>query len=104
MGGAVFIQTADPTFDAEGRIRGIVGQSHRRQLSVVVSAPLVGDEVAFRVSGAIYRSLAANKMTCPVIGVSNLNPDHSWTGRAKVLLQPHAVPRLRVLTPYVLVH
>src|SRR5690348_8195670 len=78
IGGAIFIHTADPTFDAEGRIRGIIGQSHRRQLSAVVSAPLVGDEVAFRVSGDIYRSLAANQLSGPVIGVRNINPDRYW--------------------------
>lgn len=104
IGGAIFIHTADPTFNPEGRIRGIVGQSQRRQLSAVVSAPLVGDEVAFRVSGDIYRSVAANKMSGPVVGVSDINPDRYWTGRAKLLIEPHALPGLRVLTTYVHVH
>ena len=104
IGGAIFIHTADPTFEPEARVRGIVGQYHRRQLSAVVSAPLAGDELAFRVSGDVYRSVAANKMSGPVVGVRDINPDRYWTARAKLLAEPHALPGLRVLTTYVHVH
>jgi outer membrane receptor protein involved in Fe transport len=104
IGGAIFIHTADPTFTPEGRIRAIIGQSRRRQLSAVVSTPLVGDELALRVSGDVYRSVAANKMSGPVVGVSDINRDRYWTGRAKLLAQPHGLPGLRVLATYTHVH
>src|SRR5205807_516392 len=37
IAGAIFIQTADPTFRFESRARAIGGESARRQLSAVVS-------------------------------------------------------------------
>jgi len=104
IGGAIFIHTADPTFKPEERVRGVVGQYHRRQLSAVVSAPIVGDEVALRVSGDVYRSVASNKMSGPVVGVHDINPDRYWTARAKLLAEPHALPGLKVLTTYVHLH
>jgi len=104
IGGAIFIHTADPTFKLEERVRAIVGQDHRRQLSAVVSAPIVGDEVALRLSGDVYRSVAANKMSGPVVGVDNINPDRYWTARAKLLAEPHALPGFKLLSTFVRVH
>jgi outer membrane receptor protein involved in Fe transport len=104
IGGAIFLHTADPTFTPEARIRAIVGQSHRRQISAAVATPLVDDEVALRVSGDVYRSLSSTHMTGPVVGVGNINPDRYWTGRAKLLAQPHGIPGLRVLTIFAHTH
>lgn len=104
IGGAIFIHTADPTFTPQGRIRAIVGQSRRRQASAVVSEPLIGDQLAFRLSGDVYRSVSSTKMSGPVAGVSDINPDRYWTGRAKLLAEPRAIPGLRVLTTFVHSH
>jgi len=104
IAGAIFIHTADPTFDYEGRARAIVGQSRRRQLSALVSGPLAGDQLAFRVSGDVYRSVASTRMSGPVVGVRDINPDRYWTVRAKLLAEPHALPGLKLLTTYAHTH
>jgi len=104
IAGAIFVHTADPTYDFEARARLIAGQSHRRQASAMLSGPLVGDQLAFRISGDLFRSLASTKMSGPVVGVRDLNPDKHWTARAKLLAEPHAIPGLRVLTTYAHTH
>jgi outer membrane receptor protein involved in Fe transport len=104
IGGAIFIHTADPTLDYEARARVIVGQSQRRQGSAVMSGPLVGDQLAFRIGADVYRSVAGTDQSGPVVGVRDLNHDRYWTTRAKVLAQPRAVPGLKVLTTYAHTH
>jgi outer membrane receptor protein involved in Fe transport len=97
IGGAIFITTADPTYRLEGKARVVGGEWHRRQLSAALSVPLLDDQLAVRVSGDLYRSLSADKLTGPVVGISNLNEDHYEVLRAKLLAEPHALPGLRIL-------
>jgi len=104
IAGAIFIQTAKPTDDFEWRARLIGGQARRRQASAVISGPVVGDQLAFRVSGDVYRSHTSTRMKGPVVGIRNLNTDRYWTTRAKVLAEPDAVPGLKVLTTYAHTH
>ena len=104
IGGAIFIHTADPTFDAQGQARLIVGQSRRRQASAMVSGPIIGDELAFRISVDVYRSVASTRQSGPVVGIHDINPDRYWTTRAKLLAQPHALPGLKLLTIYAHTH
>ena len=47
IAGAIFIQTADPTYRFEGRARAIGGRLERRQLSAVAAGPLIDDQLAF---------------------------------------------------------
>ena len=96
IAGAVFIQTADPTYRFESRARAIGGELKRRQLSAMASGPLVDDQLAFRVAGDLYRSRSANELSGPVEGV-DLNDDRYGLVRAKLLAEPHALPGLRVL-------
>jgi hypothetical protein len=43
-------------------------------------------------------------MEGPTVGISDLNVDHYWTGRAKLLAEPHALPGLKVLAIYAHTH
>jgi outer membrane receptor protein involved in Fe transport len=104
IAGAIFLRTADPTYDYEARGRLIAGDAPRRQASATVSGPIVGDQLAFRLSGDVYRSIASTKMSGPVAGIKDLNRDTYWTVRAKLLAEPSAVPGLRLLTTYVHAH
>lgn len=99
IAGAIFIFTADPTWHPEARVRGIVGQYQRRQLSGVVSVPLIDDQLAVRFAGDIYRSHASDLMIGPIVG-ANLNIDNYSIARAKLRAEPHALPGLRVLMTY----
>jgi outer membrane receptor protein involved in Fe transport len=100
IAGAIFIHTADPTYGWEGRARVIAGEYRRRQGSAVVSGPVVGDQLALRISGDVYRSIASTRQSGPVVGIADLNPDRYWTVRAKLLAEPHFLPGLRLLTTY----
>jgi len=100
IAGAIFIHTADPTFDTEARARLIAGRWQRRQASAVVSGPLVGDQLAFRVAGDLYRAHTSTHMEGPTVGIGDLDRDRYWTVRAKLLAEPAAAPGLKVLTTY----
>jgi iron complex outermembrane receptor protein len=99
IAGAIFMTTADPTFRVEGRARLIAGELDRREASAVISGPLIGDELALRVSGDFNREHSSNRMSGPIDGV-DLNDDHFWTGRVKLLAQPHALPGFKLLVTY----
>jgi outer membrane receptor protein involved in Fe transport len=100
IAGAIFIHTADPTYDFEGRARLIGGNWRRRQASAVMSGPIIGDQLAFRLSGDVYRSHSSTTMEGPVVGIANLNIDRYWTTRAKLLAAPRGIPGLKLLTTY----
>ena len=97
IAGAIFIHTADPTYDFEGRARLIGGAGDRRQASAVISGPLIGDQLAFRVSGDVYRRTHRRGLSGPVVGIRNLDRDRYWTTRAKLLAEPDALPGLKLL-------
>jgi iron complex outermembrane receptor protein len=100
IAGAIFIHTADPSYEFGGQARLIGGQFHRRQASAVLTGPLAGDQVAFRIAGDFYRSHTSTTMQGPQVGVADLNLDRYWTVRAKLLVEPRTAPGLRVLTTY----
>jgi outer membrane receptor protein involved in Fe transport len=100
IAGAIFITTADPTWQPEGRVRAIVGEYRRRQLSAAVSVPLVDDQLAVRFAGDLYRSHASDLMIGPIVG-ADLNIDDFSLARVKLRAEPHALPGLRVLVTYV---
>jgi len=104
IAGAIFIHTADPTADFEGRAQAIGGTRHRRQASAAVSGPIAGDQLEFRLSGDAYQAHSSTTMRGAVVGVGDLNVDHYWTTRAKLLAEPHGVPGLKVLTTYAHTH
>src|SRR3546814_14908005 len=54
IGGVVAIKTADPTFDWQGKVRGVIGGDKKRQISGAVGGPVVADVLAFWLS-ADYR-------------------------------------------------
>ena len=56
IGGAIFVETRDPTYDWEGRVRVLGGNYDTRQGSAVISGPLVADQLAFRIAGDSRRS------------------------------------------------
>jgi iron complex outermembrane receptor protein len=99
IAGAIFIQTADPTYDFETRLRAIGGQAHTRQLSGVISAPIVDEQLAFRISGDLRRSHTSSELSGTAEGV-NLNHDRYGAVRAKLLIEPNAISNLRLLLTY----
>ena len=102
IAGAIFIETADPAFAPEARLRAIAGDYRTRQLSALLSGPLIGDDVALRVSGDWRRSRSSSRLGGAVAGRSEaqLNRDNYGVVRAKLLARPDAIPGLRLLLTY----
>ncbi len=102
IAGAIFIETADPSFSNEGEVRAIAGDYWTRQLSAVLSGPLIGDDVALRVSGDLRRSRTSSRLSGEVAGRTDaeLNRDDYGVMRIKLLARPDAWPGLRLLLTY----
>ena len=69
----------------------------------MISGPVISDQLAFRVSGDVYRSHTSTRMKGPVVGIRNLNP--TATGRRGRSCWPS--PRgagAQVLTTYAHTH
>ena len=99
IGGAIFIETADPGYEAEAKARGVIGQAHTREIAAAVSGPLVDEQLALRLSGDLRLSLTASRLHGPIGGVTR-HDDRYGTFRAKLLAQPAAIPGLRLLLTY----
>jgi outer membrane receptor protein involved in Fe transport len=99
IGGAIFIQTADPTNAPEARARAIAGDLDTRQLSAMVSGPLIGDQLAVRLTGDLRRSRTSSRLSGNIAG-ANLNRDDFGNARVKLLARPNALPGLRLLMTY----
>jgi iron complex outermembrane recepter protein len=91
IGGAIFVETNEPTFDWEGRVRLIAGDYSTRQAAGVVSGPLADDELAFRLSGDVRRSRTSSLITNAAGGVDP-NRDDSEFIRLKLKASPNAMP------------
>jgi outer membrane receptor protein involved in Fe transport len=99
IAGAIFIFTEDPAMRAEYRARAIVGEAHTRQLSAVVSAPVLADQAAIRISGDYRYSHPSSDMQDRVPGA---DADHDEFGllRVKLLATPERLPGARIELTY----
>ncbi|CAD6365710.1 TonB-dependent receptor [Shewanella putrefaciens] len=100
IGGTVFIKTEDPTFDWRGAARlGYRDQNNYVDSAVMVSGPILDDELAFRLSGQNVTGETYNKglvyETNPAPFDLNELITNRWRG--KFLWQPSAVEELKVL-------
>lgn len=103
IGGTVFIKTLDPTFDWNGAARiGYRNQDNYLDSAVMLSGPILDDQLAFRVSG---QNVTGDSFVEEHIYASN--PDsfdqnelttNRW--RAKLLWQPAGLTDLTVLYGY----
>lgn len=100
IGGTVFIKTEDPTFDWRGAARlGYRDQNNYVDSAVMVSGPILDDELAFRLSGQNVTGETYNKglvyETNPAPFDLNELITNRWRG--KFLWQPGAIEELKVL-------
>lgn len=100
IGGTVFIKTEDPTFDWQGAARvGYRNQDNFIDSAVMLSGPILDDELAFRVSGQNVTGNTFNKgleyETNPAPFDLNELITNRWRG--KFLWQPSAIEDLKVL-------
>jgi iron complex outermembrane recepter protein len=89
IAGTVAIRTKDPTYDFEVGGRAIGGDYDRRTLSGMVSAPLVEDQLAFRVAFDHQKSESYVDFE-DIEGQGDPEDFESLTARAKLLIEPEA--------------
>jgi iron complex outermembrane recepter protein len=97
IAGAIFIKTFDPSFDPEARVRGIIGNLHSTQLSGMVSATVVEDQIAARATFDWRRKNTWVKLTGPAYDYGyDEYADNFTSGRVKLLITPKNIPDLRL--------
>lgn len=95
IAGAIFVNTNDPAFTPEYRVRGIAGSLKLRQVSALASGALIGDALAFRVAGDLRYSRTTSRIVDEIAGG---DPSHDVYGllRAKLLFTPAASSRVEL--------
>jgi outer membrane receptor protein involved in Fe transport len=100
IAGAIFVETADPGYEWQGRARILAGSFRTRQASLAVSGPIVADQLAVGISGDLRLSRMASDMADGIAGADIDRDDYGFV-RVKTLLEPAVVPGLRMETSYV---
>lgn len=95
LAGAVAIKTNDPTWDPELLLKGVIGTLDRKEGAFAVSAPIVADEMAFRLSGD-YRTQTTD-ITFADEANEKLAEDEYYNIRGKLLFVPAFADGLRML-------
>jgi iron complex outermembrane receptor protein len=98
IAGAIFVNTNDPGPSPEFGARAIVGSLKMRQVSALMSGPLAGDTLAFRVASDFRYARTSSKIEDVIRGG---DPSHDVYGllRAKLLFNPSK--RTRMVLTYV---
>lgn len=99
IGGAIFVETNDPTFEWGGGARLVMGDYATRQAAAVISGPLADDQLAIRLSGDLRRSQPSSTITS-VDPKIDANHDDSELVRVKLLAEPKALPDSRLVLTY----
>lgn len=91
--GAVVLKSNDPTYDFETKVKAGAGQQGYSQTAAVISAPIIEDQLAFRLSvDQQKRSSYANLTSYEPVG--DPNRIEMTSARGKFLLEPASMPRL----------
>ncbi|MEL6687410.1 MAG: TonB-dependent receptor [Pseudomonadota bacterium] len=98
LAGAIIINTADPTYETTGRIRAIyTTDEDRYSVGAAFGAPIIEDQVAFRVAAEVSESDGFTFN--PVLGIPADRIENE-TYRGKLLIEPDAIPGLEVVLSY----
>jgi len=94
--GGIVITTNDPTYAWEERLRGIAGNFSTLQASGLISGPLIGDQLAFRLAGDIRHARTTSVLGRNMRGADPNDDDYSLL-RLKLMAEPKALPGLKLL-------
>lgn len=98
IAGAIFVYTMDPRFEPEGALRASLGNFRMRQVSAAINVPL-SSEIALRAAGDFRYARTTSTITDRIEG-GDPNHDVYGVARAKLLVQPRALPDTRLLITY----
>jgi len=99
IAGAIVLRTKDPSFEWEGKVRGMVGEQETRGSAFVLSGPLVDNVLAFRLAADRQTS---NSDVAFTPYEQELDPElyKSETLRGKLLFKPNADVRSMLTIGY----
>ncbi len=100
IAGAVYISTQDPSYEFEGRARGIIGSARTYQGSLALSGPIVKDQLAARVSVDVRKSRTWAILPETIPDIDEKDDDFGVV-RVKLLAEPEALPGTRFELSYV---
>ena len=101
IAGAIFIKTFDPSFEPEAHVRGLIGNYGTYQLSGMVSAPIVDDQIAARATIDWRRKKSWVQFDGPDFDFGyDERADNFTNGRLKLLIKPNGIPDLRLDVAY----
>ncbi|MGL4094436.1 TonB-dependent receptor [Agrobacterium cavarae] len=86
LAGSVIIKTKDPTYTPEAIFEGVGGSDEYRSGAFAVSAPIMKDELAFRISGQIFRGNNGIDYVDP--SISDVGENEFEEIRGKLLWEP----------------
>lgn len=95
LAGTVVVNTKNPSFEPEGKIKLTYGELDRKELAFAVSAPIVGEELAFRLSGE--KASRESDITFTDAANAGFAEDSYQNVRGKLLYRPAAVEQLEIL-------
>lgn len=95
LAGTVIIETNDPTWEPEIIAEGMVGTQDLWSLAGVISGPILEDQVAFRLAGQVRRE--TSDITFTNQAIAGLGESELEDFRAKLLIEPDAIPELSAL-------
>ncbi|KJY78324.1 TonB-dependent receptor domain-containing protein [Vibrio nigripulchritudo] len=90
MAGAVVMKSKDPTHYFESSVKGAIGQNNYSQTAAMISAPVIQDEVAFRLSVDQQKRKSHIDMAS-YEPVGDADRIEMTTARAKVLFEPSSL-------------
>lgn len=91
IAGAIFVDTRLPEWEWHAALRGIAGNYDTRQVSAMVTGPLLDNQLAFRIAGDIKGSQTSSELTSDAPGIDP-NRDEFELVRVKMRVAPHELP------------
>lgn len=95
LAGAVVVKTKDPTWVPEFEAKGGVGTLERKEAAIAVSAPIVEDQLSFRISSEYFSNTSDIDFSDPAN--EPLGEDEHFNVRGKLLFEPAFADGLRLL-------
>jgi outer membrane receptor protein involved in Fe transport len=97
IAGTMLIKTNDPTYETEAAVRVGGGNYEQQRYSAMVSAPLVADSVAFRLTGDYLEKHTFVRGFESFPGVADPGEFSALNVRGKLLIEPASIAGLRAL-------
>ena len=98
LAGAIVINTADPTYDWQGRARAVIGTGEEEtRLGAAIGGPIIEDQLAFRLAAEVTETEGLVENT--FLGGFD-DEKETLSARGKLLWEPNAIPDLSVRLSY----